>query len=270
MKISVVYLVAGLSNRFGGKIKQFAKIGPNNETLIEISMTQAVNAGISEIIFVVGEKTETPFKEMFGNSFMKIPIKYAKQTFDPFQRDKPWGTADALCETISILKNPCIVCNGDDIYGESSFKILIENLQDLEEDATLAYKLIENLPEQGSTNRGIIQKNQEEYVEEIKEFFNIKKNNLQKANLSSKDLCSMNFFRLKLSTLNLLKEKLEKFKKEHVGHRTKECLLPKEISDLIKEQKIKMKVYANQEKWHGITNPEDEEKVRKEILKSIL
>jgi len=267
MKISVVYLVAGLSSRFNGKIKQFAKIGPNSETLIEFSMTQAVNAGISEIVFIVGEKTENPFKKMFGDSFKGIPIKYTKQTFDPSQRDKPWGTADALCQALSVLENSFIACNGDDIYGESSFKTLIKSP---EENSTLAYKLIENLPNQGSTNRGIIQKNLEGDVKEIKEFFNIEKNNLKEKNLSSEDLCSMNFFKLNLLTLKLLNEKLEKFKEEHQGDRKSECLLPKELSDLIKEGKIKMKVYPNQEKWLGITNPEDEEKIRKELSKPIL
>ena len=41
-EIAIVYPVAGLSSRFQGKIKQFAQVGPNNETLIEYSLNQAL------------------------------------------------------------------------------------------------------------------------------------------------------------------------------------------------------------------------------------
>ena len=64
-KISLVYMVAGMSSRFGGRIKQFAKVGPNDSTLIEYSLQQALPAGFSKIIFIVGKMTEQPFKEKF-------------------------------------------------------------------------------------------------------------------------------------------------------------------------------------------------------------
>ena len=60
--IAIVYMVAGISSRFGGKIKQFAKVGLNNETLIECSLNQAIKSGATKIIFIVGNKTEKPFK----------------------------------------------------------------------------------------------------------------------------------------------------------------------------------------------------------------
>ena len=53
MEIALVYMVAGLSSRFGGEIKQFAKVGPNNETLIEYSLNQALPAGFTKIVFIV-------------------------------------------------------------------------------------------------------------------------------------------------------------------------------------------------------------------------
>ena len=47
--ISIVYMVAGISSRFGGKVKQFAQVGKNNETLIELSLNQALEAGFNKI-----------------------------------------------------------------------------------------------------------------------------------------------------------------------------------------------------------------------------
>jgi hypothetical protein len=40
-----------------------------------------------------------------------------------------------------------------------------------------------------------------------------------------------------------------------------------ELINLIKEKKIKMKLYYTSEKWLGLTNPEDEKKVKEELIK---
>jgi dTDP-glucose pyrophosphorylase len=139
---AIVYLVAGLSSRFGGKVKQFAQIGTNNETLIELSMNQALKAGFNKIIFVVGEKTEQLFKNKFGPSYKQIPVQYAKQEFNPEERDKPWGTCDALLSAKQLINEPFVVCNGDDLYGENTFKILVEWMEKNNSPATIGYPLI--------------------------------------------------------------------------------------------------------------------------------
>ena len=48
----VVFLVAGMSSRYGGKLKQLAKVGKNGETLIEVSVNQALSAGFTKLIFI--------------------------------------------------------------------------------------------------------------------------------------------------------------------------------------------------------------------------
>ena len=80
--LSIVYLVAGLSSRFNGKIKQLAKVGKNGETFIECSLNQAIKSGINKIIFVVGEMTEQFFKNKLGDNYQGIPIHYTLQDFD--------------------------------------------------------------------------------------------------------------------------------------------------------------------------------------------
>ncbi len=263
-KIALVYMVAGISSRFGGKIKQFAKIGPNKETLIEISLNQALNAGFNKIIFIVGNKTEEPFKKMFGDNYKGVPISYTLQKFNPKKRDKPWGTTDALCSAENIIHEPFVVCNGDDLYGKKGFIDLYSHLKNSDEEAILAYKLKQVLPKKGKVNRGIV-KVSEGYVQDIIETFNIEKDKLSEKNLSLNNLCSLNIFALHPRVLKLLKEKLKEFKKQNKGSRNSECLLPIEIPKLIKEKKIKMKIIPAKEKWIGITNPEDEIIVRKAL-----
>lgn len=268
--IALVYMVAGISSRFGGKIKQFAKVGHEGETLIEYSLKQAIPAGFTKIIFIVGNKTQLPFKEKFKDNFQDIPVKYVLQTYDESERDKPWGTVDALCSLESIIDCPFVICNGDDIYGKNTFKTLVNHLQEdyNNEEATIGYKLIEVIPEKGKTNRGIFQV-KANYVQKIKEVFNIDKTDLNATNTKPDDLCSMNIYALHPETVYLLNLILEEFKENHKNDRKAECLLPTEISKLIENQKIRMKIYPASDKWYGVTNPSDEEILRN-ILKSKL
>lgn len=265
-EIAIVYMVAGLSSRFGGKIKQFAKIGPNNESLIEYSLNQAIKAGFEKIVFIVGNLTEKPFKDKFGDAYKNIPVLYAFQGFDAKDRDRPWGTADALCTLKNIIDCKFVICNGDDIYGENTFKILIDHLKESSEEATIGYDLISVIPEKGKTHRGIFKINSKGYVESLVETFNIEKSGIEESNLKPDDKCSMNIFAFQPRIIDLIIEKLNKFKQEHAGDRKIEFLLPTEISNLIQEKKIKMKIYNTPDRWYGVTNPEDEEIVR-ELIK---
>lgn len=265
-EIAIVFMVAGISSRFGGKIKSFAIIGPKGESLIEYSMDQALKSRFTKIIFIVGNTTEKPFKEKFGNSYKGIPIYYALQTFDTKLRLKPWGTSDALCSAKKYINCPVLVCNGDDIYGENSFKTLFEHLKNSSDEATLGYKLIDTLPDTTPGNRGIF-KVKDDYVLELKEVLGIEKSNLSATGNKSDDFCSLNFYALHPKTIEMLNEKVEEFKKQNPNEKTKEALLPNMISELIKENKIKMKIYKATDKAYGVTVPGDEEILRKELEK---
>lgn len=266
-EIAVVYMVAGVSSRFGGKIKQFEKVN-RDETLIEYSLNQAIKAGFNKIIFIVGNKTEQPFKDLFKNSYRGIPVIYAYQKFNPEERDKPWGTTDSLCCINEIIDCPFVVCNGDDIYGENTFKTLFKHLQESQEEATMGYLLETVTPESGSVKRAIFQV-EGGHVRKLVEIFGITKLDFKASGTKPDDLCSMNIFALHPKTVELLNEKLLKFKKDNQGNRSIESLLPNDISELVESNKIKMKIYPSTDKWKGITNPGDELAVREEIKKEM-
>ena len=79
--VVLVYMVGGMSSRFGG-IKQLCRVGPNNETLLEISIMQALKQPFRKIIFITNKKTESLFKEIFNDSYNNIPIEYISQNYD--------------------------------------------------------------------------------------------------------------------------------------------------------------------------------------------
>lgn len=263
MEIAIVYPVGGMSSRFGGRIKQFAKVN-ENETLIEYSLKQALPAGFTKIIFITGEKTEKPFKERFGDNYKGIPVEYYKQEYDKEKRKKPWGTADALCTAKEALDCPFVFCNGDDLYGEDTFRILVEHIKNKDTCAAIGFKLGKVIPEEGRVNRGIFTiKNN--FVESLKEVFNIEKNNLKIKNLSEESLCSMNIFALNKDAVEKIDKKVKKFKEENKDNPDVECLLPEELNKLIIEKEITMEIYATPDKWFGITNPGDELIIQKQL-----
>ena len=269
MDVSLVYMVAGLSSRFGGKIKQFAEVGRNGETFIECSIKQALPAGFSKIIFVVGNKTEQPFKNKFNGNYKGIPVFYVRQSYNPEKRDRPWGTADALCSAKNLIKEPCVICNGDDLYGEKSFKVLVDHLQNTDENATIGIKLENMLPDEGKVTRGIFNVNNG-YLESAREVFEISKSNFYEKGLRPDSLCNMNLFGLQLPTIHKLSKRVESFKRQYKNERLKECFIHVELANLVRENQIKIKVYSSEYKWLGITNPEDEKIVKQELEKQNL
>ena len=263
--IAIVYLVAGMSSRFGGKVKQFAKIGPNDETLIEYSLDQAIEAGFKKIIFIVGKKTEAGFKKMFGNKYRGVPIFYAKQNFNSKIRNKPWGTVDALCCAKNVIDCPFVVCNGDEIYGKNSFSVVLDSLKN-NINATIGFRLGDMLSDSCSVNRGIFDISKDGYVKSLTEVFDIERSNLKEKNLDIESLCNVNLFGFSPDILDMLDNELKDFKEKHLGNKNAECLLSTELSKLIKKKLIKIKVCSTPDKWMGITGPGDVDIVKKTIL----
>lgn len=262
--VKVVYMVAGMSSRFGGKVKQLAPIGVNGETLIELSLHHALEQPFSEIIFIVGNKTEKIFKEMFGEVYRGIPVKYARQNFDPQTRDKPWGTTDALVSAAEYLNEPFVLLNGDDLYGKETFRIACEALEEHNDAITIGYDLWSVMPEKGEVNRGTFDV-EDGYVQSITENFKISKATLEERGIDKHTLANLNFFGFQQESITDFKEILERFKKEHEGSRTAECILPIDAGELIRNGKMKMKIYSTPSNWYGLTNPEDEEIVRNQL-----
>lgn len=258
-KTTIIYLAAGLSSRFGGAIKQFSKIGPNGESLIEISMDHAVMAGFNEIIFVVGDSTESAFKNNFGNEYKGVPIKYTKQTFEPEKRERPWGTVEALLTAKDFLTNPFVVCNSDDIYGARSFMILRDHLLSSDNSAaTLGYRLMDVLPESGAVNRGIFKVDNNSFVIGLSEVYNIKKDDLP-SDVKPDEACSMNIFALREDVVDKLDSLLNTFMENRKGDKRAEFLLSDACGMLMMRNEIRMKLYNSPDKWIGITRPEDVE-----------
>ena len=154
MTNTIVILAAGMSSRMkkstdssigstkadeaNKKSKSLITFG--NKPFIYFLLENIVDAGFQNVIMVVGQDYEDFKNEMdkFPN-ISKINIEYAIQSI-PENRDKPFGTADAVYQTmdqIDKLKNQSFcVCNSDNLYSTKSLKLIRENSYD---NAVLAY-----------------------------------------------------------------------------------------------------------------------------------
>ena len=133
--------------------------------------------------------------------------------------------------------------------------------------AVLGYDLMESLSDKKPGNRGIFDIDENGFVRELREVFDIDKTDLGASGLKCSDLCSMNIFALPPEIIGYISEEFARFKKEHAGDRKIEFLIPNEISNFVKNGKLSLKVYPNQEEWIGITYPEDEGVIREYLKK---
>ena len=83
---------AGLGTRFGG-LKPLAPVGPAGTSLLEVSIAQAFEAGIEDVVLVVGAHTEGPIGARFAGA---EGVRLARQDRLGPSRAKPWGTVAAL------------------------------------------------------------------------------------------------------------------------------------------------------------------------------
>jgi len=144
--IPLLILAAGLSSRMKSsnsdnemsesaisqantRSKGFIEIQSGNP-LIYYIIKNAMAAGITSY-YIILSKNSGEFKtylEKISNE-LKIQIKIAYQDF--YGNDKPLGTADAIHQTLDQHKelkdSRFLVCNSDNLYSESSFRILIES-----------------------------------------------------------------------------------------------------------------------------------------------
>ena len=175
-KTALVVLAAGMGSRFGG-LKQMEPFGLNGEAILDFSVNDAIEAGFSEVIFIIKKEIEKDFKETVGKrTEEKIAVKYAYQELYkmpmnyavPSDRTKPWGTGHALLCAQSLIDSPFVIINADDYYGKEGLKKLKEHLDNSEDFALAGYKLYNTLYETGAVSRGVC-KVEDDYLENIDE-----------------------------------------------------------------------------------------------------
>lgn len=283
MKTTLLIMAAGIGSRFGGGIKQLAPVGPNGEIIMDYSIHDAIKAGFNKIVFVIRRDIEADFREVIGDRIEKIceklgvEVAYAFQSINevpkgvviPEGRTKPWGTGQAVLVAKDVINEPFAVINADDYYGKEAFVKIHDFLTSEVKSNSfcMAGFLLKNtLSDNGGVTRGICKMDDNGYLTDVVETSDIVKtadgaqSNGQAINIES--LVSMNMWGLAPEYMNMLEEGFVKFFKTVDANPLKaEYLLPIHIGQLLRDEKVSVKVLSTPDKWFGVTYQEDKEYV---------
>lgn len=283
-KATLVVMAAGIGSRFGGGIKQLEPVGPSGEIIMDYSIYDAMEAGFDKVVFVIRKDLEKDFKEVIGNRIEKVvEVAYAFQEKDdipePYkttyeERQKPWGTGQAILCCKDVVNEPFLVINADDYYGKEAYQVAFEHLtanstendSEKERICMVGFVLANTLSDNGSVTRGICKADENQMLTDIVETYNIVKTESGAAiynddgvvALPMESLVSMNMWGLQPQFFEVLEKGFTQFLEANSDNYQKaEYLLPTIIGTLLKEGKADVKVLSSKDQWFGVTYKED-------------
>lgn len=290
-KPTLLILAAGMASRYGS-MKQIDGFGPNQETIIDYSIYDAIKAGFGKVVFIIKEQFVEDFKRIFEPKLKgKIEMDFVFQDFDlkkfgiekEVQREKPWGTAHAVLSAKNQINEPFCVINADDFYGYDSFKKMADFLNTEVSDSKfslMGYQIDKTLSDYGTVSRGVCVVNSEGNLSSVTERTKVyfKQEDGQKKVFFEEDgefelpadtRVSMNFWGFTPKVFEKSEALFKEFVKENHHNPKAEFFIPLVADELIKDGEAVFKVIPTSSKWFGVTYKEDKPIVEESISKLI-
>ncbi len=267
MKIALLIMAAGRSSRFGGNPKMLCKVGPNEESLFEVSLQQMRRSvKICHIHLVVNADNKAQIMEEVHLVNFKHNI-CDKITFNIQEigegRSKPWGTADAVASAAPYMETQFLLINSDDLYGHQTFDMISKQCITTG-NYIIGYSLGATLQENKSANRGFITLREDGNVSALQENVNIDKTMFSEYELNN-HYVSVNLLLLQPSILAYLIRDVDSFKSENTHNYTVESLLPNFLNVLISNGELTLEMIKSADSWMGVTYNDDVMELRRAI-----
>lgn len=284
METALVIMAAGIGSRFGGGIKQLTPVGPNGEKIIDYSIHDALEAGFTQIVFVIRRELEALMRAEVGDRIEAkgVCVKYVYQEledlpegFDPKlaeNRKKPWGTGQAVLACRSAVSVPFAVINADDYYGKEAFRLihgyLAEHGTEQHRYCMAGFVLKNTLSDFGSVTRGLCKVDADGYLTEIVETKGLVRTADGAAAgdrpVDPETPVSMNVWGFTPEFLDALGDGFREYLKtgDLVGG---EYLLPGVVGELLAAGKITVRCLRTNDTWFGVTYAEDKPLVQERI-----
>ena len=280
--ITLLIMAAGMGSRYGG-LKQLDSVGPNQETIIDYSVYDAIRAGFDKVVFVIRKEFYNEFRSLITDKYLgKIEVEFAFQELEnlpadfscPEERKKPWGTGHAILSAKDIIQEPFVAINGDDFYGLESFKVVADYYQNGgSEFSMVAFQLDNTLSDFGSVTRGLctLKGNKLDTVIETGGLIMSEKGmrSDRSIHLNGKEPVSMNVWGFTPDLFGYLESMFIQFLKEEGDALKSEYLIPSVVNNLIQTDKKSVHILHSSAKWFGVTYKEDKSYVMEEIKKLI-
>ncbi len=278
---ALVILAAGLGSRYGG-YKQLDSFGPDNESIMDLSIKDAIEAGFGRVILIINREIEEQIKSTVVSKFQnRIDVDCVFQELHslplgfsvPEGRTKPWGTGHAVLSVQSIIDTPFAVINADDFYGSSAFVQLSRELEQFSpgsrEFAMVGYRLENTLSAHGGVSRGIC-KADNGYLVSVVETKNIRQTESgiigevdgKPIELTPDTIVSMNFWGFSPDVFPILTGRFREFLTEKGDQPAAEFFVTDALDSPVSSGEVRIKMLTTREKWFGVTYTEDREAVR--------
>ena len=283
----LVIMAAGMGSRYGG-LKQLDPVGNHGQVILDYSIYDACRAGFETVVFVIKEEIEREFRARVGRRLEgHMNVNYVFQRMDdlpagynvPQGRVRPWGTAQAALAARRVVGGPFAIINADDYYGRSAFEKIYEFLSNDRpcHYAMVGYRLRNTVTEHGSVARGVCSVDQDGNLIGIHERTVIEKDGDDArytedggrtwAPLSGDTLVSMNLWGFDRSFLEEAEAGFPAFLDKTLEENPLkgEYFLPSVVDRLITEGRARVRVLPSEDKWYGVTYPEDKPAVASAI-----
>ncbi len=261
-------MAAGMGSRFGG-LKQAAKFGNAEKTMLDFAIEDAMSAGFTKIAFVIRKDIEKIFRETVSKKYEdKIDVRYSFQEQCgqklPEGRTKPWGTGHAVLSMANDVDEPFLAINADDFYGKNVYPTSAQFLDNAKPDqyALAGYKLKNTLSENGTVSRGICKCDANLNLTDIQEHTGLKRDgaNVVDADgniFTGDEFTSLNFWAFPKEFMQILGTYFEEFLSENSQSMKAEFYLPAAVDKAIKTLVASALILPTDEKWQGVTYKED-------------
>ena len=277
MKPTLVIMAAGIGSRYGG-LKQIDPVGPSGEIVLDYSVYDAIQAGFGKVVFIIRPDIEEAFKEVVGHKLDgRIKVEYVFQSLDklpagfsvPAGRTKPWGTGQAVLVAKPVVHEPFAVINADDFYGRQSFRIVADQLRNVDVNRTdfcMAGFYIKNtLSEHGGVARGYCDVLNGK-LQHIVERYNIERKpdgviRYDGGEMADNDMVSMNTWGFTPRLFDFLERGFEDFLARKGSEPKSEFFLLEVVDGMIQRGIAQVDVLPTNEKWMGVTYADDKPQV---------
>ena len=285
MQPTLLILAAGMASRYGS-MKQVQSFGPSNETIMDYSIHDAIEAGFGKVVFIIRKDFADEFKAKFEPKLKgRIDTDYVYQDLQvyvgdnqvPGGRTKPWGTAHAVLCAKNAVKEPFAVINADDFYGRDAFEKAYKFLTGPCNESTysiIGYELAKTLSENGTVSRGVCVVDDQDNLVSIAERTKIYKEGdrivYEEASGEKKEVpfnssVSMNFWCFHPAVFPYIEMLFHAFLQTALEDPKAEFFIPIIGDRFIAEKKGVIKVITTNAQWFGVTYKEDAPGVKQSI-----
>ena len=266
--LALVILAAGRARRYGG-CKPLAPVGPRGEAVIDLVASDALAAGFTTIVLVLGPGTGPAIRYHVEHTWPgAVDVRFATQP-------QPRGTVDAVLSASDHVGDvPYGVGNADDIYGSPACAQLAAHLRTHGDmNALVGYRLADAVIGSSPVTRGICRVAEDGTLLEVDERRQVTRtadggfvsgDGREPASLSPDDRVSMNLWGFAPAFHKTLQAAMDA-----AGHASEESevLLPEVVAASLGTTSFT--VLPAQGRCIGVTHPDDLPLVQDELNRQV-